>query len=107
LLRLKDKDGTLLSPSNWEKSGPVFQGPFGTGHCSFVKSPDGKEDWIIYHSKKSEKEGWQRDVMMQRFKWDRNGYPVFGKPVETGLEINRPSGEYRSEKLIMRPVYKE
>jgi len=97
LLRLKDKDGSLLSPSNWEKSGPVFQGPFGTGHCSFVKSPDGEEDWIIYHSKKSVKEGWQRDVRMQKFKWTRNGYPVFGKPVETGAEIKRPSGEYKSE----------
>ncbi len=98
LLKLKDNTSSLLSPESWQKSGPVFSGPFGAGHCSFVKSPDGKEDWIIYHSKKSIREGWQRDVRMQKFIWDRSGYPVFGEPVQTGAEVKRPSGEYGIEK---------
>jgi GH43 family beta-xylosidase len=97
-LKLKDKKGLLLSPSNWEKSGPVFQGPFGAGHCSFSESPDGKEDWIIYHSKKSIAEGWERDVRLQQFKWSRNGNPNFGTPLPEGVEINRPSGEFEIEK---------
>lgn len=98
LLKLKDNNASLLSPESWEKSGPVFSGPFGAGHCSFVKSPDCREDWIVYHSKKSVKEGWQRDIRMQKFSWDRNGYPVFGKPAEPGSEINRPSGEFGIER---------
>lgn len=98
MLKLKDTNESLLSSSNWEKSGPVFSGPFGTGHCSFVKSPDGREDWIVYHSKKSVKEGWQRDVRAQSFKWDSKWYPVFGKAEETGMMLKRPSGEYKIEK---------
>jgi GH43 family beta-xylosidase len=98
LLKLKNIEGSLASPFNWEKSGPVFQGPFGAGHCSFTTSPDGTEEWIIYHSKKSTDEGWKRDVRLQPFKWDGKGYPDFGEPVLTGIGIKRPSGEYKLEK---------
>jgi len=97
LLKLKDKDGSLLSSTNWEKSGPVFQGPSGVGHCSFTTSPDNKEDWIIYHSKKNSAEGWERDIRLQQFNWNSSGYPVFGTPVLPGVEINRPGGEYEIE----------
>ena len=102
MLKLRDPERSLLSPLNWEKSGPVFSGPFGTGHSSFVKSPDGKEDWIVYHSKKSIREGWQRDVRAQRYNWDSKGYPVFGEPVPAGTKMKRPSGEYRMEKKLSR-----
>jgi len=102
LLKLTSSDSDPLSPSSWEKSGPVFSGPFGTGHCSFVKSPDGREDWIIYHSKKSIKEGWQRDIRAQRFGWDNKGFPVFGEAVAVGTRLKRPSGEYRIEKKMFR-----
>jgi GH43 family beta-xylosidase len=98
LLKLKDVEGNLLSPLNWEKKGPVFQGPLGVGHCSFATSPDGTEDWIIYHSKKSATDGWQREIFLQSFKWNINGYPDFGMPVGRGVEIDRPSGEYEAEK---------
>ena len=97
MLELIDPPGPLTDPSSWKKSGPVFSGPFGTGHCSFVKSPDGKEDWIIYHSKKSTKEGWERDIRAQKFTWGLNGYPVFGNAVPAGEEIKRPSGETKLE----------
>ena len=100
MLRLIDKNGILSSPSSWEKTGPVFQGPFGTGHCSFTKSPDDTEDWIVYHSKKSVKEGWQRDVRLQQFKWKKNGDPDFGLPVQTGVELKRPSGETKLENRL-------
>ena len=50
-----DSDADPMDPSNWEKSPePVFQSGneiYGPGHCSFVKSPDGTEDWIIYHAR--------------------------------------------------------
>jgi GH43 family beta-xylosidase len=100
LLKLTDEKSRVTDPLNWEKSGPVFQGPFGTGHCSFVTSPDGREDWIAYHAKKSIKEGWQRDVRLQPFTWTKDGYPHFGEPVGAGVEINRPSGEYKLEKNL-------
>jgi GH43 family beta-xylosidase len=102
LLKLKDKNGSLLDVNNWEKRGPVFTGPMGVGHCSFVKSPDGKEDWIAYHAKKSTREGWQRDVRLQPFGWKADGYPDFGKYIEPGVEIPRPSGEYKIEQRIAR-----
>jgi len=100
ILKLKKNSASLLSPSAWEKSGPVFMGPFGAGHCSFTKSPDGTEDWIFYHAKKNITEGWQRDIRLQQFTWKPDGYPDFGSPVETGKEIARPSGELEIEERI-------
>jgi GH43 family beta-xylosidase len=46
--------GSILDASSWTKaSQPVFQATSqvtGVGHASFVKSPDGAEDWIVYHA---------------------------------------------------------
>lgn len=105
ILRLRHESHNLLAETSWEKTGPVFSGPYGTGHCSFTKSPDEKEDWIIYHAKKDTKEGWSRDVRMQPFTWKKNGYPDFGSPVQPGLGIMRPSGETRilKKELIAAP----
>jgi GH43 family beta-xylosidase len=96
MLQLINPDGNLLDPANWIKRGPVFQGNttvFGVGHCSFVKSPDQTEDWIIYHSKKERAPGWKRDVRMQQFQWNSDGTPNFGTPYPAGQRINAPSGE--------------
>jgi len=96
MLQLINPDGNLLDPENWKKTGPVFQGNsqvFGVGHCSFVKSPDNTEDWIIYHSKKSTTPGWVRDVRMQPFKWNADGTPNFGEAIPAGKAIKLPSGE--------------
>ncbi|MDP3431635.1 MAG: glycoside hydrolase family 43 protein [Bacteroidota bacterium] len=96
MLQLINPDGNLLDPANWKKTGPVFQGNasvHGVGHCSFLKSPDETEDWIIYHSKKSTKPGWERDVRMQPFKWNTDGTPDFGEAIPAGQKLNLPSGE--------------
>jgi len=96
MLQLINPDGNLLDPENWKKMGPVFTGNpqvYGVGHCSFVKSSDNTEDWIIYHSKKSIKPGWERDVRMQPFTWNTDGTPHFGTPVPAGEQLNIPSGE--------------
>lgn len=98
ILKLKESGKPVTDQSNWEKRGPVFTGPFGAGHCSFTTSPDGKENWIIYHSKKDSSEGWRRDVRMQPFRWGKDGYPEFGSAIDKGVEIPRPSGEVRIEK---------
>jgi GH43 family beta-xylosidase len=99
LLRLKSRSSSLLSPAGWEKTGPVFRGPYGTGHCSFTSSPRGFEEWIVYHSKKDSSEGWSRDIRMQPFRWKR-GYPDFGTPVSAGEAVRRPKGEVRIEKRL-------
>lgn len=96
MLQLINPDGNLLDPANWTKKGPVFSGNaqvFGVGHCSFVKSPDNTEDWIIYHSKKDTAPGWKRDVRMQQFLWNTDGTPDFGTPVPVGHRLNVPLGE--------------
>ncbi|WP_129715793.1 family 43 glycosylhydrolase [Pedobacter sp. SYP-B3415] len=95
-LMLKNENLSPLEKSNWTKKGPVFQGTdrvLGTGHASFTTSPDGREWWIFYHAKISEKHGWDRDLRLQPFTWDKAGEPVFGQPVPAGQPIRKPSGE--------------
>lgn len=101
MLKLNNPDGDLLDPKNWTKKGPVFKGNsqvFGVGHCSFVKSPDNSEDWIIYHSKKDTNPGWNRDVRAQQFEWNNDGTPSFGEAVPLDRKLNRPSGEVEIER---------
>lgn len=96
MLQLDNPGSDLLDPVNWIKKGPVFEGNssvFGVGHCSFVKSPDETEDWIIYHSKKDTVPGWKRDVRMQPFQWNTDGTPDFGEAIPSGTEMKRPAGE--------------
>jgi len=89
----------LLSPSSWVKSTqPVFKqspenGVFAPGHNSFFKSPDGKEDWILYHANSGPGQGCggQRSPRAQKFTWNADGSPNFGIPVQAGQELNIPS----------------
>jgi GH43 family beta-xylosidase len=96
MLQLKSPEADPLVRGNWMKTGPVFEGNdkvFGVGHCSFVKSPDGNEDWIVYHAKKSKEHGWERDVRMQPFHWKDDETPDFGKAIPVGTPMKFPSGE--------------
>jgi GH43 family beta-xylosidase len=89
--------GDPLDPKDWTKfSSPVFQSSertFGVGHNSFVKSPDGTEDWLIYHAKWDRSDGWRRVVFAQPFKWSVAGLPLFGDPVTAGQPLPLPAGE--------------
>lgn len=78
---------------NWKNKQIRIKLSLGVGYCSFVKSPDDTEDWIIYHSKKTSAPGWDRNVCMQLFKWNVDGTPNFGIAVRTIQEIARPSQE--------------
>lgn len=94
-LRLQ-RNSDPMEPSSWTKTGPVFIGNdkvLGVGHASFVKSPDDKEWWIFYHSKIDKKPGWDRDLRVQQFYWDKKGNPVFGEPLPVGIKLKKPSGE--------------
>ena len=89
----------LLEPDNWVKSPePLFtQSPknkvYGPGHNSFFKSPDGTEDWILYHANSKPEQGCAhlRSPRMQKIQWDENGYPVLGVPLPENKAIEIPS----------------
>jgi GH43 family beta-xylosidase len=95
LLALAGEDP--LDPGSWVKSrDPVFartEAVFGPGHGSFVKSPDGTEDWVVYHAARAKGSGWDRDVRAQRFGWTADGTPDFGAPVAPGTALREPAGQ--------------
>lgn len=92
-------DGTdILSPAAWTKlAGPMFEKchavqVYGPGHNSFVRSPDGREDWIVYHAIDTFGGGWcGRSVRAQRFGWLPDGTPHLGRPVGPNVPIEEPS----------------
>lgn len=88
-----------MNPSDWRKNnqGCVFyQNPkveaYGVGHASFVKSPDGSEDWIVYHGMRDPWDGWSaRTIRTQQFTWNADGSPKFPRPGYGPYEV--PSGQ--------------
>jgi GH43 family beta-xylosidase/uncharacterized protein YjdB len=113
--QLTNTDGDVLNPSSWiKKSTPIFVknpegGVYGPGHHGFTKSPDGKEDWIVYHAFKNSNGGWaNRSVRAQKFTWNEDGTPNLGTPVAYGAELQEPSGtpdipryEYEAENALV------
>ena len=93
-----DQNSDLLNPQSWIKSPePVFKGNpannvYAPGHNSFFKSPNGKEDWIMYHANPGPGCGCdgKRSTRIQRFTWKPDGTPNFGVPFETGKVLRQP-----------------
>ncbi len=89
----------LLDASSWKKFDHAFfrqnpaVGVFATGHNGFFKSPDGKQDWIIYHANPAKGEGCgaSRSPRAQPFTWNADGTPNFGEPEATGTPLAKPS----------------
>lgn len=98
LLSFSGKKDVLMA-KQWKKhSEPVFKqskeaGVYAPGHNSFFKSPDGTEDWILYHANSQPGQGCgrQRSPRTQKFTWSAAGLPVFGEPVKEGQPIPIPS----------------
>ncbi len=94
------EQSNLLDPKSWKKSPePVFSGSpeahaYGTGHNGFFQSPDGTENWIIYHANPEPNRGCGnfRSARIQPFTWNPDGMPNFGTPVPIGQSIPVPSG---------------
>jgi GH43 family beta-xylosidase len=88
----------LLDPASWTKFDHPFlqqnpeSGVFGPGHNSFFKSPDGKQDWIIYHANPGPNLGCggKRSPRIQQFAWQADGTPSFGPPVRNGEALEKP-----------------
>lgn len=99
-------NSNLLDSAAWIKDPlPVFKasvenGVYAPGHNSFFRSPDGTEDWILYHANSEPGQGCgrNRSPRAQKFTWDKKGDPVFGEPVKTGVEITIPSYKNKRRK---------
>ena len=59
----------LINSENWQKHDkPMMQSGnsiYGPGHNRFAKSPDGSQDYIIYHAARWQGSGWNRSVRIQ------------------------------------------
>ena len=101
-------DSDPMNPDSWKKNQqPVFKQSkknkvYGPGHSSFFKSPDGTEDFIMYHANATPNAGCDdcRSTRTQKFTWNDDGTPNFGIPVKIGEAINLPS-----ENKILIPAF--
>ncbi len=67
---------------------------YGPGHHGFFKSPDGREDWIVYHGKTTDVFTYRgRTTRAQRLEWDEKGFPRKILPYPLEADITVPSGE--------------
>ncbi len=98
--------GPILSAASWQKSAtPVFQQAgdiVGTGHASFTTSPDGTENWIVYHAH-HDRNNFQddRDIYIQQFEFNANGTPNFGAPIPAETPLSVPSGPADPERPFL------
>jgi GH43 family beta-xylosidase len=95
---IADARSNLLDPASWKQyPHPVFEradanGVYGPGHNGFFQSPDGTEDWIVYHAKSGMAKSYRdRTTRAQKFTWNADGTPNFGVPLPTGMELDEPS----------------
>ncbi|WP_339296748.1 glycoside hydrolase family 43 protein [Paenibacillus sp. FSL R5-0623] len=99
MLTMNERDDPMLA-SSWTKSAePVFRkslenGVYATGHNSFTTSPDGEEDWIVYHALPNPgADTVLRATRVQKFGWNLDGTPDFGVPFSDNKALQVPSGE--------------
>lgn len=97
LLELTGPD-PMNAASWWKSPTPVFQsanGNYGTAHNGFFLSPDGTENWIVYHGVSNPAGScWiDRTTRIQPFTWHQSGLPNFGEPLALSTDILSPSGE--------------
>ncbi|KAI5922098.1 alpha-N-arabinofuranosidase 2 [Camillea tinctor] len=86
--------------TSWKKhtAGCVFHqnpvaGVYGTGHASFVTSPDGSEDYIVYHAQTTANPTADifRTARIQKFTWNEDGTPNF--PLAENGPFSVPAGQ--------------
>lgn len=95
-------NANLLDPTSWKKTpAPVFeQNPenkiYGPGGISFIPSPDGKETYMLYHSRRIPNDAPgvvdSRSPGLQKIEWDKEGMPILGTPNKEGEAMAKPSG---------------
>ncbi len=99
-----------LQPESWHKYPEPFfskgNGVYGPGHHGFFTSPDGTEDWLVYHGNSSPSDGCSgtRAARAQPFTWTADGLPNFGEPDADKKQIPVPSGEQGPLKAMVQGV---
>jgi GH43 family beta-xylosidase len=93
-------NGDPMNPSNWaQRQGAAFArndatGVWGPGSNGFFKSPDGTEDWIVYHGKNTSQYTYDaRTTRAQKIDWNGDGTPNLGAPLAAGATQALPSGD--------------
>ncbi|KAK8112305.1 Arabinanase/levansucrase/invertase [Apiospora kogelbergensis] len=85
---------------SWRKhtQGCVFHqntrtGVYGTGHASFTTSPDGRENYIVYHAQTTPNPAADlyRTARIQKFGWNEDGTPNF--PLAENGPFPVPAGQ--------------
>ncbi len=86
--------------SHWSQhSAPLFAkneatGVFGPGSSGFFKSPDGTEDWIVYHAKNTSQFTYDgRATHAQKIDFNADGTPNLGVPLARGATQDLPAGD--------------
>ncbi len=89
-----------LDPGSWiQHPAAVFTrddaaGVFGPGSNGFFRSPDGREDWIVYHGKETADYTYDgRTTRAQKYTWNPDGTPNFGTPAALSADIPLPAGD--------------
>lgn len=89
-----------MNYQDWRKhrEGCVFHqnpdaGIFGTGHASYTTSPDGSENYVVYHAQTTDDPtpDLYRTVRTQKFTWNEDGTPNFPKALNGPFPV--PSGQ--------------
>ena len=99
---IADEKADLTKAESWQQHPNILfgrvdqRGVFGPGHHTFFKSPDGKEDWIVYHAKPGTKVTYgDRSTRAQKIGWTPEGLPDLGLPLAVETDVPVPSGEAR------------
>lgn len=102
----------IMDTASWKKSPePVFkQSPlnkvYAPGHNCFFTSPDGRENWILYHANSQPGLGCGRfrSPRAQQFYWKKDETPYFGEPLPEDVLISLPSaaGQQVTKKKTVR-----
>jgi GH43 family beta-xylosidase len=89
--------GNLLARETWSKSAePVLKsanGVFATGHNGFFRSPDHREQWVIYHANSGAGMGCtaKRAPHIGKLTWSPDGAPLFEQPQPEAVPQIKPS----------------
>ncbi|TKA83283.1 hypothetical protein B0A55_00796 [Friedmanniomyces simplex] len=78
----------------------ALQNAYSVGHASFTTSPDGTEDFIVYHGMEDPYTGWAaRNIRTQKFTWNADGTPNFPRPGYGPYPV--PSGQNASMSMML------
>ncbi|CAG9982463.1 unnamed protein product [Clonostachys byssicola] len=80
----------------------VENGLYGPGHNGFFKSPDGTQDWMVFHANRNSNGSCdaKRQTFIQQVQWNEDGSPQLAPPLPAGTEIQAPSGECKKRSTL-------